>query len=690
MTVSTSTSFVSYAGNGSLTTFAYTFKIFQDSDLLSYLGQRLHQVLRQHKVLTTNYTVTGAGSLFRAVTLYFQLRQRSGTTVKIRRVLPVTQETDYVANDPFPAEAHEDALDKLTMLVQQEAANSDLAISFPEGDVGSGLNNIVPSAVDRAGRILGFDNGGSVSLPNTTVAQLDAAVSSFVNATGNNAVSILYDPAGADAEQSTVQAKLREFVSVKDFGAVGDGVTDDTSAIQDAISSSDSTEIIHFPNGTYKVTGTLEMPLKCSGNFTIDGDVKWSFKKEALQQGHLSVTGDVLIDSVWTSRFNHIECQDITFQSSNAVWGAFWNDFGMIRCSNFVIDVDQGQSVNQNNYHAVKCGGGIHIRGTNTTGVREAHNNMFFSVDTTGANLTASDGTTGHHLLNDSDLNQTNTVLNWYAESTGGRTSKGNWNILADNVDASNNAFGSDRENYRLGSRMQGRQSSFLPVTQNSLSEGSDWGNLNGSGLPVGLTGNVSNVALSSISTNARNSPDFSIQGAQSVGGATFRVIDINYKLTNVARVHATAFVYQEGSPTESVEILNADGTLNMAGAGRYVPLGNNWYLLRISGTSDTIDRAGGGLQGKIRVYTTTSSALTASDFRIMTSFFVTSEAIAPLPSLSLGQTIGFSTAVPTAGTWARGDITWNTTPSGGGTPGWMCVTAGSPGTWKAMANLAT
>ncbi|MBW1992534.1 MAG: hypothetical protein JRI59_10580, partial [Deltaproteobacteria bacterium] len=36
-----------------------------------------------------------------------------------------------------------------------------------------------------------------------------------------------------------------------------------------------------------------------------------------------------------------------------------------------------------------------------------------------------------------------------------------------------------------------------------------------------------------------------------------------------------------------------------------------------------------------------------------------------------------------------KGDIVWNTGPSAGGTPGWICVTAGNPGTWKAMANLA-
>jgi len=47
-----------------------------------------------------------------------------------------------------------------------------------------------------------------------------------------------------------------------------------------------------------------------------------------------------------------------------------------------------------------------------------------------------------------------------------------------------------------------------------------------------------------------------------------------------------------------------------------------------------------------------------------------------------------FRTAAPTTGTWKRGDIVWNSQPSALGTPGWMCTTAGTPGTWSAMANL--
>jgi hypothetical protein len=39
--------------------------------------------------------------------------------------------------------------------------------------------------------------------------------------------------------------------------------------------------------------------------------------------------------------------------------------------------------------------------------------------------------------------------------------------------------------------------------------------------------------------------------------------------------------------------------------------------------------------------------------------------------------------AAPTAGEWARGDVVWNINPTAAGWAGWICVRAGTPGTWK-------
>jgi len=62
-----------------------------------------------------------------------------------------------------------------------------------------------------------------------------------------------YQPAGAGAVATTVQAKLRQTISVMDFGATGNGTTDDSTAIANAISSLPSTGgTVTFPSGTYK------------------------------------------------------------------------------------------------------------------------------------------------------------------------------------------------------------------------------------------------------------------------------------------------------------------------------------------------------------------------------------------------------------------------------------------------------
>jgi hypothetical protein len=83
---------------------------------------------------------------------------------------------------------------------------------------------------------------------NASIEVLVQRVADIGTADANN---VTYTPAGTGAVQTTVQTKLRESVSVKDFGAVGDGVTDDTAAIQAALNAGD---LVFFPNGTYKIT----------------------------------------------------------------------------------------------------------------------------------------------------------------------------------------------------------------------------------------------------------------------------------------------------------------------------------------------------------------------------------------------------------------------------------------------------
>lgn len=80
-----------------------------------------------------------------------------------------------------------------------------------------------------------------------------------VGAIGTTDASLVtYAQGSAGSVSRTVQNRLRETVSVKDFGAVGDGVTDDTAAIQAALDSvSTSGGTVFVPVGTYILSSEL-------------------------------------------------------------------------------------------------------------------------------------------------------------------------------------------------------------------------------------------------------------------------------------------------------------------------------------------------------------------------------------------------------------------------------------------------
>jgi hypothetical protein len=160
MTISSTTVKNSYSGNGTLNTFNYTFKIFADSDLQVII--RDASATETVKTLTTHYTVTGAGNANGGTIVFTAGNIPSATeTVVIRRAVPQTQAIDYIANDPFPAESHEEGLDRSMMSIQQLQEEVDRSIKLSRTNT---MNNteFAIGATARAGKIFGFDDNGEL------------------------------------------------------------------------------------------------------------------------------------------------------------------------------------------------------------------------------------------------------------------------------------------------------------------------------------------------------------------------------------------------------------------------------------------------------------------------------------------------------------------------------------------------
>lgn len=128
MTVSTEVDHNDYIGNGVTTSFPYTFRIFKKSDLVVQVADLDENITEL--VLDTDYTVTGAGG-YSGGNVILMAALTNGYQISISRELPVTQETDLRNQGKFFAEVHENAFDKLTMLVQQTFSRFSLALRRP-------------------------------------------------------------------------------------------------------------------------------------------------------------------------------------------------------------------------------------------------------------------------------------------------------------------------------------------------------------------------------------------------------------------------------------------------------------------------------------------------------------------------------------------------------------------------------
>ena len=302
-----------YIGTDSTDTYVYDFKVQLSSEIV--VTETDLADVDTILIEGTDYSVTGAGDNGGGNVVRTAGNLPTGFEWLISRSTEQTQEADFPGQGAFTPLSHENAFDKLTQMVQEvdatslnvgtPASRADQMLSFdPAGNAETNISAPAVRAVIAGALATGvamtvddFTGDGStrsfvmsISPPsvNSILASIDGVMQlpttdftvsgstvTFVTAPPNNSSVVLrnigntapaltvdstnvsHTPSVTGSVTRNVQLALMEGLSVKDFGAVGDGISDDYAALQAALTNGGS---IYIPAGTYFIgTATLTM-----------------------------------------------------------------------------------------------------------------------------------------------------------------------------------------------------------------------------------------------------------------------------------------------------------------------------------------------------------------------------------------------------------------------------------------------
>jgi Pectate lyase superfamily protein len=201
---------IQYSGDGNQTTFAFPFPVLASDDLLVFVND----------TPATGFAIAGLADPEGGEVAFLE-PPAAGTAVTLLRRTESIRETEFVDGSPFRAVAVNTELDRIMLLVQE--TRDEVGRALRGGPTEGQLDFSLPASAERANAVLGFDSAGRPMV----FGQAELPES-------GDASGLLVTPSGGTTARALGE-HLAAMVNVRDFGAMGDGVTDDAAAFEAAL-----------------------------------------------------------------------------------------------------------------------------------------------------------------------------------------------------------------------------------------------------------------------------------------------------------------------------------------------------------------------------------------------------------------------------------------------------------------------
>ena len=240
MTVTNENRNVVYLGNGVTTEFPFEFPVFSEEDI------EIRLVLDGELTSTEDFTVElNNGGVNGGTVTYTGDVLTSDDKIIIVRTLAATQDTSITNQTRFFPNVIENTFDRIVLLVQQALEESGRAIKVTPTVAGVPNQEFVP----ELDGLLTFDSDGNAII-GYKVPDIETLVNASIVAAAASIASAESAELSADRAERAAEV---EILDVRLFGAKGDGVTNDSPAIQEALEYvfSQPHANLHFPAGRF-------------------------------------------------------------------------------------------------------------------------------------------------------------------------------------------------------------------------------------------------------------------------------------------------------------------------------------------------------------------------------------------------------------------------------------------------------